>query len=96
MHFLDEQSGKFIEHYQQVLFDNLPLYCTCCKYQGHEDADCQLMIKKNKREEGYEDDIAQQGEETNAVEQLQVMHKTSRMQNKLEIKSLMIRIMQVM
>ncbi|KAH0692243.1 hypothetical protein KY285_019340 [Solanum tuberosum] len=71
LHFLDEQSGKLVEHYQQVVFDNLPLYCTYCKHQGHEDADCRLMIQKNKRGEGNQDDIRQQGDKTNNLEQLQ-------------------------
>uniref|UniRef100_M1D9N6 Uncharacterized protein n=1 Tax=Solanum tuberosum TaxID=4113 RepID=M1D9N6_SOLTU len=71
MHFLDEQSSKLVEHYQQVVFDNLPLYCTYCKHQGHEDDDCRLMIQKNKRGEGNQDDIRQQGDKTNNLEQLQ-------------------------
>ena len=45
---MDEQCDKLIEHHQHVLFDDLPLYCTYCKHQGHEDADCRLMIQKYK------------------------------------------------
>ena len=46
MHSLDEQSGKLVEHYEQIVFDALPLYCTFCKHQGHEGADCRLVIQK--------------------------------------------------
>ncbi|KAG5621314.1 hypothetical protein H5410_006532 [Solanum commersonii] len=60
------------EHYQlHVMFDNLPLYCTYCKHQGHENVDCRLMIQKNKRGEGNQDDIRQQGDKTNNLKQLQ-------------------------
>ncbi|KAG5608473.1 hypothetical protein H5410_019754 [Solanum commersonii] len=72
LHFLDEQSGKLVEHYQQVVFDNLPLYCTYCKHQGHEDADCRLMIQKNKRGEGNQDDIRQQVSQRSVQEELLV------------------------
>ncbi|KAH0693283.1 hypothetical protein KY285_020380 [Solanum tuberosum] len=76
MHCFDEQSGKLVEHYQHVVFDNLHLYCTnvmnnlYCKHQGHEDVDCRLMIQKNKRGEDNQDDIGQQGDKTNNLEQL--------------------------
>ncbi|KAK4707150.1 hypothetical protein R3W88_033289 [Solanum pinnatisectum] len=99
MHFLDEQSGKLVEHYQQVVFDNLPFYCTYCKHQGHEDDDCRLMIQKNKRGEGNQDEIRQQGDKTNNLEQLQGDARdflNAKKKKKLKIKSLMIRIMQVM
>ena len=52
------------------MFDNIPLYCTYCKHQGHEDANCRTMNQKNKRGEGNHDDIGQQGDKTNNVEQL--------------------------
>ncbi|KAK6777834.1 hypothetical protein RDI58_024552 [Solanum bulbocastanum] len=54
-----------------VVLDNLPLYCTNCKNQGHEDADCRLMIQENKRGEGNHDDIGLQDDKTNKLEQLQ-------------------------
>ena len=71
MHHLDKQSSKLVEHYQQIVFDNQPLYCTYCKHQSHEDGDCQLINQKNKGGEGNHDDIGQQGYKTNNVEQLQ-------------------------
>ncbi|KAK4738030.1 hypothetical protein R3W88_001727 [Solanum pinnatisectum] len=32
-----KESGKIIEHYQKIVYDNLPLYCIHCKHQGHEE-----------------------------------------------------------
>ena len=69
MHSLDEQSGKLVEHYEQIVFDALPLYCTFCKHQGHEDADWQLMIQK-KGERVIMMRPGSKGDKTNNVEQL--------------------------
>ncbi|KAG5570838.1 hypothetical protein H5410_060604 [Solanum commersonii] len=41
-----KESGKIIEHYQKIVYDNLPLYCTHCKHQGHEENKCRLLMRK--------------------------------------------------
>lgn len=29
---VDRNSGKVVEHYQEIVYNNLPKYCTCCKH----------------------------------------------------------------
>ncbi|KAH0709798.1 hypothetical protein KY290_011203 [Solanum tuberosum] len=43
---MEKESGKIIEHYQKIIYDNLPLYCTHCKHQGHEENKCRLLVRK--------------------------------------------------
>ncbi|WMV19716.1 hypothetical protein MTR67_013101 [Solanum verrucosum] len=35
LQYLDEESSKILKHFQEIVYDNLPLYCTNCKHQGH-------------------------------------------------------------
>ncbi|XP_009605837.2 uncharacterized protein [Nicotiana tomentosiformis] len=44
---VDNESGKILEVFQEVVYDNLPGYCTVCKHQGHVESACRLLIKKN-------------------------------------------------
>lgn len=46
LQFLEKELGKIIEHYQKIVYDNLPLYCTHCKHQGHEENKCRLFMGK--------------------------------------------------
>ncbi|XP_060186928.1 uncharacterized protein LOC132616506 [Lycium barbarum] len=45
--YIDEKSGKVMEHVQEFVFGNLPLFCCYCKHQGHEENGCRLMLGKN-------------------------------------------------
>lgn len=42
---VDEKSGKTIEHYQEIVYNNLPKYCNYCKRQGHDENNCPLILK---------------------------------------------------
>lgn len=50
INIVDKNSGKIVEHYQQIVFDNLPKYCTCCKHQGHDEKSCRWRIEENNEE----------------------------------------------
>lgn len=43
---VDRISGKSIVHYQEVVYDNLPTYCTFCKHQGHGENVCRVRNEK--------------------------------------------------
>ncbi|XP_070015001.1 uncharacterized protein [Nicotiana sylvestris] len=43
LQIVDRILGKINVHYQEVVYDNLPKYCTFCKHQGHDDNVCRLM-----------------------------------------------------
>ncbi|KAG5600034.1 hypothetical protein H5410_031404 [Solanum commersonii] len=45
--YLDEESSKILEHFQEIVYDNLPLYCANCKHLGHAETNCRLILKKN-------------------------------------------------
>ncbi|KAH0726124.1 hypothetical protein KY284_001989 [Solanum tuberosum] len=47
LQYLDEESSKILEHFQEIVYDNLPLYRTNCKHQGHAEINCRLILKKN-------------------------------------------------
>ncbi|WMV33541.1 hypothetical protein MTR67_026926 [Solanum verrucosum] len=47
LQYLDEESSKILEHFQEIVYDNLPLYCANCKHQGHAKTNCRLILKKN-------------------------------------------------
>ncbi|KAG5600342.1 hypothetical protein H5410_031712 [Solanum commersonii] len=47
LQYLDEQTGKIQEVFQEFVYDNLPLYCNHCKHQGHDENNCRLILKKN-------------------------------------------------
>lgn len=75
LHIVDKSTGKFVEHYQEVVYDNLPKFCTFCKHQGHEERTCPLMTEKDKVGDGVgiENMVVQELPvvETNGVEKLQ-------------------------
>lgn len=48
LQFIDEKSGKVIEHLQEFVFDNLPSYCNVCKRQGHVGEDCRSLMTRNR------------------------------------------------
>lgn len=48
INIVDKNSGRIVEHYQQIVFDNLPEYCTCCKHQGHDGNSCRRRIEDGK------------------------------------------------
>nr|XP_009779392.1 PREDICTED: uncharacterized protein LOC104228608 [Nicotiana sylvestris] len=48
IHIMDKNSGKVVEHYQEIVYDNLPKYCTYCKHQGHDERSCRWKTVKNK------------------------------------------------
>lgn len=45
---LDIKSGKVLEVFQEIVYDNLPLYCNCFKHQGHDESTCRLLLKKTR------------------------------------------------
>ncbi|KAH0685838.1 hypothetical protein KY284_016391 [Solanum tuberosum] len=47
LQYLDEETGKIQEVFQEFVYDNLPLYCNHCKHQGHDENGCRLILKKN-------------------------------------------------
>lgn len=47
LQYLDEQNSKIQEVFQEFVYDNLPLYCSHCKHQGHDENDCRLILKNN-------------------------------------------------
>ncbi|KAH0683369.1 hypothetical protein KY290_021955 [Solanum tuberosum] len=47
LQYLDEQTGKIQEVFQEFIYDNLPLYCNHCKHQGHDENNCRSILKKN-------------------------------------------------
>ncbi|KAG5629478.1 hypothetical protein H5410_001195 [Solanum commersonii] len=74
---LEKESGKIIEHYQKIVYDNLPLYCTHCKHQGHEENECRLLMRKTVSqgdrlgdEVGRDITLMQPDSEANNTEQL--------------------------
>ncbi|XP_070003072.1 uncharacterized protein [Nicotiana sylvestris] len=67
--FVDEKYGKVIEHLQKFVYDNLPLYCTCCKPQGHDVSTCRL-ISTNNRDSGLNGDI-EEADDPTIVEKFQ-------------------------
>nr|XP_033510853.1 uncharacterized protein LOC117275654 [Nicotiana tomentosiformis] len=47
---VDRISGKTIVHYHEVVYDNLPTYCTYCKYQRHDENVCRVMKEQAGKE----------------------------------------------
>ncbi|XP_070040337.1 uncharacterized protein [Nicotiana tomentosiformis] len=47
---VDRISVKTIVHYQEVMYDNLPKYCTYCKHQGHDEKVCRVMKEQAGKE----------------------------------------------
>ncbi|KAH0669054.1 hypothetical protein KY289_023547 [Solanum tuberosum] len=78
LQFQEKESGKIIEHYQRIVYDNLPLYCTHSKHQGHEENQCRLLLGKTLSqgdhlvdETGRDVALTQSDSEANNMEQLQ-------------------------
>ncbi|KAG5602264.1 hypothetical protein H5410_033634 [Solanum commersonii] len=57
LQFVDEKSGKLIEVFQEIVYDNLPLYCNYCKHQGHDEDSCRLISKINQNNKQIDDII---------------------------------------
>ncbi|KAG5607774.1 hypothetical protein H5410_029266 [Solanum commersonii] len=57
LQFVDGKSGKLIEVFQEIVYDNLPLYCNYCKHQGHDEASCHLISKRNQNNKQIDDTI---------------------------------------
>ncbi|XP_070044637.1 uncharacterized protein [Nicotiana tomentosiformis] len=47
---VDRILGKTIMHYQEVVYDNLPTYCTYCKHPGHDENVCRVMKEQAGKE----------------------------------------------
>nr|XP_018624989.1 uncharacterized protein LOC108944429 [Nicotiana tomentosiformis] len=71
IHIVDKVSGKYVEFHQQVVYDNLPKYCTCCKHQGHDESSCRSMQGRNRKvNEKNTVQVDMTGVELSNVEQL--------------------------
>ncbi|KAG5609867.1 hypothetical protein H5410_021148 [Solanum commersonii] len=57
LQFVDGKSGKLIEVFQEIVYDNLPLYCNYCKHQGHVEDSCRLILKRNQNNKQIDDTI---------------------------------------
>ncbi|KAG5586273.1 hypothetical protein H5410_046707 [Solanum commersonii] len=57
LQFVDEISGKLIEICQEIVYNNLPLYCNYCKYQCHDEGSYRLISKKNQNNKQIDDTI---------------------------------------
>ncbi|KAG5614091.1 hypothetical protein H5410_013915 [Solanum commersonii] len=57
LQFVDGKSGKLIEVFQEIVYDNLPLYCNYCKHQGHDEDSCRLISKRNQNNKQIDDTI---------------------------------------
>lgn len=43
LQFLDKQTSRVLEVFQDFVYDNIPLYCNHCKYQGHDENSCRRL-----------------------------------------------------
>ncbi|KAF3649645.1 hypothetical protein FXO38_17544 [Capsicum annuum] len=41
LQYVDEKSGKIMDHFQEFVYDNLPSYCTFCNHQNYVKSDGQ-------------------------------------------------------
>ncbi|WMV19704.1 hypothetical protein MTR67_013089 [Solanum verrucosum] len=57
LQFVDRKSGKLIEVSQEIVYDNLPLYCNYCKHQDHDEDSCRLLSKRNQNNKQIDDTI---------------------------------------
>lgn len=46
LQYVDEKSGKITETTQEMVYDNLPLYYSCCKRQGHGENSCCFILSR--------------------------------------------------
>ncbi|KAG5616081.1 hypothetical protein H5410_015905 [Solanum commersonii] len=57
LQFVDRKSGMLIEIFQEIVYDNLPLYCNYCKHQGHDEDSYRLLSKRNQNNKQIDDNI---------------------------------------
>ncbi|KAG5632754.1 hypothetical protein H5410_004471, partial [Solanum commersonii] len=57
LQFVDGKSSKLIKVFQEIVYDNLPLYCNYCKHQGHDEDSCRLISKRNQNNKQIDDTI---------------------------------------
>ncbi|KAG5581937.1 hypothetical protein H5410_052564 [Solanum commersonii] len=57
LQFVDRKSGKLIELFQEIVYDNLPLYCNYCKHKGLDEDSCRLISKRNQNNKQIDDTI---------------------------------------
>ncbi|KAG5610005.1 hypothetical protein H5410_021286 [Solanum commersonii] len=57
LQFMDGKSGKLIEVFQEIVYDNLPLYCNYCKNQGHDEDSYRLISKRYQNNKQIDDTI---------------------------------------
>ncbi|KAG5572606.1 hypothetical protein H5410_062372 [Solanum commersonii] len=57
LQFVDEKSGKLIEVFQEIVYDNLPVYYNYCKHQGHDEDSYRLISKRNQNNKQIDDII---------------------------------------
>ncbi|KAG5576204.1 hypothetical protein H5410_056338 [Solanum commersonii] len=57
LQFVDRKSSKLIEVFQEIVYDNLPLYCNYCKHQCHDEDSCHLISKRNQNNKQIDDTI---------------------------------------
>nr|XP_009766911.1 PREDICTED: uncharacterized protein LOC104218184 isoform X1 [Nicotiana sylvestris]XP_009766912.1 PREDICTED: uncharacterized protein LOC104218184 isoform X2 [Nicotiana sylvestris]XP_009766913.1 PREDICTED: uncharacterized protein LOC104218184 isoform X3 [Nicotiana sylvestris]XP_009766915.1 PREDICTED: uncharacterized protein LOC104218184 isoform X5 [Nicotiana sylvestris] len=89
---LDKNSGKIVEVFQEIVYDNLPLYCNCCKHQGHDEKTCRYISKRaHKNDEIKDVEVFQEPIDQGPVEQyqgdLRQLLNARKMQQVLEGKS---------
>ncbi|XP_070002141.1 uncharacterized protein [Nicotiana sylvestris] len=46
LQYLDAKTGKIVDDYQEIIYDNLSSYCCHCKHQGHEENQCRRLKGK--------------------------------------------------
>nr|XP_009784900.1 PREDICTED: uncharacterized protein LOC104233234 [Nicotiana sylvestris] len=68
---VDKICGKSNDFSQKVIYDYLPMYCTCCKHQGHDEISCRAMKGRNKNAKENTEQISRTDLDENCVEQLQ-------------------------
>uniref|UniRef100_M1DJH3 NB-ARC domain containing protein n=1 Tax=Solanum tuberosum TaxID=4113 RepID=M1DJH3_SOLTU len=57
LQFVDGKSGKLIKVFQEIVYDNLPLYCNYCKHQGHDEDSYCLISKRNQNDKQIDNTI---------------------------------------
>ncbi|XP_070010414.1 uncharacterized protein [Nicotiana sylvestris] len=68
---VDKLSGKSNNFHQKVMYDYLPMYCTCCKHQGHDENSCRSMKGRNKIAKGNIEQKSRNDLDEISTEQLQ-------------------------
>nr|XP_016515351.1 PREDICTED: uncharacterized protein LOC107832063 [Nicotiana tabacum] len=68
---VEKLSGKSNNFHQKVMYDYLPMYCTCCKHQGHDENSCRSMKGRNKIAKGNIEQKSRNDLDEISTEQLQ-------------------------